>query len=131
VNSRYSFFSFLFIISLASILFSCSREEKLSPIPLPPTPVSTLEEQWGVVTSHLLRVRENPEKGAKILTHLRRGSVVEILTRTTKPEKIENIEGFWYQIDYKGLKGWVFGGYLKEFDSKVEALKYQKGLTGK
>ena len=120
--------SLLISITLFLVLFSCSKEEKLKPIPLPPAPISALEEQWGIVTSHFLRIRENPEKGAKILAHLRRGAIVEILTRTTKAEKIDDIEGYWYQVDYKGLKGWVFGGYIKEFESKSEAIKYRNSL---
>ncbi len=97
-------------------------------IPLPPTPVTSLGSQWGVVTSHFLRIRENPGRKAKILAHIRRGTVVEIITKTTKQDVIEKIKAYWYQVNYKGLRGWVFGGYLKEFESKAEALRFAKTL---
>ncbi len=110
------------------MFFSCSKKDELASIPLPPTPVSSLSNQWGVVTSHFLRIRENPDRKAKILAHIRRGTVVEIITKTTTQEVIEKVKGYWYQIDYKGLRGWVFGGFIREFESKSEALKFAKSL---
>ncbi len=121
-------YSIIFIFLLLFVFFSCSKKEEVSNIPLPPTPIAPLGSQWGVVTSHFLRIRENPGRKARILAHIRKGTIVEIITKTTKQEVIEKVKAYWYQIDYRGLRGWVFGGYLKEFESKTEALNFAKNL---
>ncbi|MCD6121105.1 MAG: SH3 domain-containing protein [Spirochaetales bacterium] len=120
--------SLFIIIALFSSLSSCKRKEEISTIPLPATPAFTIGTQWGVITSHFLRLRKNPDSKARILTHLRKGTLVEIMTKSTKREKIEGQDSYWYQINYNGLKGWIFGGYLKEFNSKNAALEYAKEL---
>ncbi len=121
-------YRFIVFFLLPLLFFSCAKEEKLTPIPLPPTPIASLSNQWGVVTSHFLRIREHPQRRAKILAHIRRGTLVEIITKSTKPETVENVRAYWYQIDYRGLRGWVFGGYIREFDSRAEATKFAESL---
>ena len=120
--------SFILSIALLSSVFSCTKKEKIPAIPLPATPVFTIRTEWGVITSHFLRLRKNPDSKTRILAHLRRGTIVEIMTKSTKRETIERQNSYWYQINYNGLKGWIFGGYLKEFNSKNAALEYAKEL---
>ena len=118
----------LLSISLLFVFISCSGKDEIRSIPLPETSVFPIHAQWGVVTSHFLRLRENPDSKATILAHLRGGTAVEILTRSTKREVIEGQNSYWFQVNYNGLKGWIFGGYLKEFNSKSAALEYTKEL---
>jgi len=120
--------SLILSITLFSTIFSCTKKERLPAIPLPSTPVFTIRTQWGVITSHFLRLRKNPDSKARILAHLRKGTIVEIMTKSTKRETIEGQNSYWYQINYNGLKGWIFGGYLKEFNSKNAAFEYAKEL---
>ena len=44
--------------------------------------------------------------------------------RSDAEDTVENEVGYWYRINYDGLKGWVFGSYLEIFDSRAQAEKY-------
>lgn len=108
---------------LSALCFSCSREKQIKypVIDLPPTPPINLETNWGVVLSSPLRLREAPSRESRALVSLWQGYVVEIFGQTAHMEKIEDRTSYWYQINYDGLQGWVFGGYLEIFDSRDDA----------
>jgi len=111
-----------------SLLGSCSRSGSSERVTLPPTPVLSIRSTWAVVKSPLLRVREEPSSQATVLSHIRMGAVMEILTRGDKEETIENEAAYWYRVDYQGLKGWVFGSYIELFDSRSKADKFSSTL---
>ena len=83
-QSRTGILSFLILVlSIAPMpLISCKKEQPVERIDLPPTPVLTLSTDWAVVRSPFLRLRAEPLQKAKITAHLRRGSVLEIISRT-------------------------------------------------
>jgi hypothetical protein len=97
-------------------------------IDLPPTPVLTLSTDWAVVRSPFLRLRAEPLQKAKITAHLRRGSVLEIISRTEAKDTIEEQSAYWYQVNYGGLRGWVFGAFLEVLDSKSQAERFAREL---
>jgi uncharacterized protein YgiM (DUF1202 family) len=97
-------------------------------VTLPPTPVLSIRSTWAVVKSPLLRVREEPSSQATVLSHVRLGAVMEVLTRADKEQTVENESAYWYRIDYQGLKGWVFGSYIEVFDSRSKADKFSSTL---
>jgi hypothetical protein len=107
-----------------STLVSCNRSGGTERVILPPTPVLSIRSTWGVVKSPLLRVRQDPSNQATVLSHIRLGAIVEVLTKSDKEESLENESAFWYRIDYQGLKGWVFGTYIEIFDSRTKAENY-------
>ena len=110
------------------MLGTCSRSGSSERVTLPPTPVLSIRSTWAVVKSPLLRVREEPSGQATVLSHIRMGAVMEVLTRADKEETVENESAFWYRIDYQGLKGWVFGSYIVLFDSRSKADKFSTTL---
>jgi hypothetical protein len=119
----------LLALSIAPLsLLSCEREQPVEHIDLPATPVLTLSTDWGVIRSPFLRLREEPLQRAKILAHLRRGSVLEIITRTESKETIDEASSYWYQVNYGGLRGWVFGAFLEVLDSKAKAERFAREL---
>lgn len=97
------------------------RPERLT---LPPTPVLSIRSTWAVVKSPLLRVRAEASSRSEVLSHVRTGVVVEVIARSDAEDTVENEVGYWYRINYDGLKGWVFGSYLEIFDSRAQAEKY-------
>ena len=127
-NKRsFNLFFFLILIILASLLGCQKQEERRYPdIELPVTPVLTLQTNWAVITSSHLRLREKADVSSPALNTLWKGSVIEILSQTSNQETVEDITDYWYQISYDGLKGWVFGGYLKIFRSKDEAVRVSR-----
>ncbi len=109
-------------------LGACGRSGSSEQVTLPPTPVLSIRSTWAVVKSPLLRVREEPSSQATVLSHVRLGAVMEVLTRADKEQTVENESAYWYRIDYQGLKGWVFGSYIEVFDSRSKADKFSSTL---
>jgi hypothetical protein len=102
-------------------VIACSREGRIERVEFPATPVLSVRSTWAVVVSPLLRVREQPDNRSTVLQHLRQGVVVEVIGTSDREDEIEGQQGFWYRINYEGLKGWVFGPYLVMFDSRAAA----------
>jgi uncharacterized protein YgiM (DUF1202 family) len=100
---------------------SCGREGRIVRVEFPTTPVLTVRSTWAVVTSPLLRVREQPDSRSTVLQHIRQGVVVEVIGKSDREDEIEDQQDFWYRINYEGLKGWVFGPYLTLSDSRAAA----------
>jgi hypothetical protein len=101
----------------------CRREDPLTNLDMPTTPVLAIRANWGVVASPYLRVRSKPQPGAEVVAHLRNSSIVEILAKTSYPETVEGKSDYWYEIACDGIRGWVFGSYLEFHDSRQEAEK--------
>ena len=109
------------LVLTALTLVSCARKQQENVIHLPPTPVLKAAQQWGVVTSPQLRLREAPSINAKALITLWKGYTVEIVDRTQTEDTISGMSDYWYNINYRGLRGWVFGYYLDLYDSQQQA----------
>jgi hypothetical protein len=119
----------ILLLSIAPLsLLSCEKEQPVERIDLPPTPVLTLSTNWGVIRSPFLRLRDEPLQKAKIVAHLRRGSILEIISKTEAKETIDNVSSYWYQVNYGGLRGWVFGAFLEVLDSRSEAERFAREL---
>ncbi len=113
-----------FLLGCLLVLLSaaaCGRQPVTERIDLPPTPVLSIRSTWAVVTSPFLRVRDEPLAKARVLAHIRRGAVLEVLSRTERKEEQEEATSYWYQVSYEGLRGWVFGAFLEIADSKARA----------
>lgn len=103
------------------LFISCSGSSPYAGLKLPPTPVLTIQTYYGVVNFAYIRVRNEPLPDAALVTMLRAGSIVEIVTSSSNEETIEGKTDRWYQIQYQGRRGWVFGSYLQIFDSLDKA----------
>ncbi len=76
----------LFSAFALAALGGCGRSGSSERVTLPPTPVLTIHSTWAVVKSPLLRVREGPSSQATVLSHIRMGAVMEVLTRADKED---------------------------------------------
>lgn len=113
--------SCLCVLAAGWILVSCAPNHPYAGLKLPPTPVLTIQTFYGVVDFAYIRVRNEPLPDAALVTMLRGGSIVEIVTSSSNEETIEGKTDRWYQIQYQGRRGWVFGSYLKIYDSLDKA----------
>ena len=104
-----------------SVLASCRPADPAPAIRLPPTSVLSTRSTYAVVMENILRIRDQPSRDATVVHHIRRGDIVEVVSRTETTELVEGTEGYWYLVDYSGLKGWVFGGYLTLVGTRAEA----------
>ena len=113
---------FLFVLTL---LPSCKKDEVMQAINLPPTPILSMREKWGAITSSHLRLRSSPDSNSDVVTTFwnRRDVVLEVLSQSSEKVDVEGREGYWYQVSYDGLVGWVFGGYVELFGTKEQALR--------
>jgi len=113
---------------LILVLSGCRKSEETFTIELPPTEILSAKTNWAVISSSHLRLREKPLVDATAVTTLWRGSVLEVLSRSESKLVVEGQIDFWYQINYDGLQGWVFGAYLELFDTKDKAEKASREL---
>jgi uncharacterized protein YgiM (DUF1202 family) len=109
-------------------LLCCGRSGGTERVSLPATPVLSIRSTWAVVKSPLLRMRQEPSSKSIVLSHVRMGSLVEVLTKWDKEDTVENETAYWYRVDYQGLKGWVFSSYIEIFDSRSKAEQYAARL---
>jgi len=105
----------------ALFLTACSGSNPYAGLKLPATPVLTIQTFYGVVDFAYIRVRNEPLPDSALVTMLRSGSIVEIVTSSSNEDTIEGKTDRWYQIQFQGRRGWVFGSYLKIFDSLDKA----------
>jgi hypothetical protein len=119
----------LFLGGCVFLLAGCQREDPLTGLDMPTTPVLAIRANWGVVASPYLRVRSKPQPAAEVVAHLRNSSIVEILAKTSYPETVEGKSDYWYEIACDGIRGWVFGSYLEFHDSRQEAEKASQEIV--
>jgi hypothetical protein len=106
----------------------CSEVKEKSSIVLPATPALVMQTSWAVITSSHLRLRDSPSIESRAEATLWRGSILEIVSKNSAKEIVDDEEGYWYRINFDGLHGWVFGAYLKTFQSRVEAEESSREL---
>ncbi len=118
----------IMILILLFMIIGCKKEVVLKDINLPATPVLSVKNRWGVIESSHLRLRKRATVESPAITTLWRGYVLQIVSQGSQKEIIEDNENYWYQINYDGLNGWVFGSYLKLFATKDTAERASKEL---
>ena len=70
---------------------------------------------FSVQSSEGLRVRKTPDLAGEKVGLLKNEQIVRATQKTEKVDSVDGISSHWYYINYRELRGWVFGGYLKEF----------------
>jgi len=85
------------------------------------------EKPLRIVIASGVRVAAEPRSGTKIVGLLPIGTVVEILNRTEKPEIVDNIKEYWYQLKLtNGDIGWLFGSWTRPFEKKQAVAIYRQ-----
>ncbi len=118
----------VYITLLILLLGGCGKDESYPDIKLPATPLLSISSRWGVITSTYLRMREKPDVNSRPITTLWKGYVLEVVSRNPEKKTVDDREGYWYQVTYGGLQGWVFSTYLRFFDSREEAERNSREL---
>ena len=120
----------LVLLLLSNLFLSCKDEKSIADIELTATKVLSIQSRWSVINSTHLRLREQPDLNSKAITTLWKGYVLEVISQNTISETLDDEEGYWYQVKYGGLQGWVFGAYLQFFDSKENAERSSREIKG-
>lgn len=118
----------IFLLFVALIFYpSCfgKKDNKLT-IELPITQVLEQSANYAVIISSHLRLRPEPSVKSKAVTTLWKGYILEILSKSSKQYSVEGATDFWYQINYDGITGWVFGAYIDIYPHLDKALEVIK-----
>jgi uncharacterized protein YgiM (DUF1202 family) len=110
------------------LLFSCGENGRERRIELPSTPIISSYSKWAVVTTDYLRIRSGPGEDSAMLASTGMGAVARILSRAQPAGDQGDTRPVWYQIEIKGMRGWVVGTDLRFFGSESEARTYAEGL---
>ncbi len=98
----------VFIVFLILSVFSC-RNNKVEIVEIP-EPYYEIYRFVSAIPS--LRLRDNPSQDGEKIGSLPYGSKVRILQITGGELVIEGERGYWTEIMFEELSGWVFGGFL-------------------
>ena len=123
-------FCIVILLLFSSLFLSCKDEKTTFDIDLPATSVLSVQSRWSVINSTHLRLREQPDLNSKAITTLWKGYVLEVVSQSSIKVTLEDEDGYWYQVKYGGLQGWVFGAYLKFFDTKDNAERSSREIKG-
>jgi uncharacterized protein YgiM (DUF1202 family) len=66
----------------------------------------------AVQTAAGLTMREQPNTGGKSIIVIPDGTIVKIIDKGTAEETIAGKTSVWFQVEWNGNRGWVFGGFL-------------------
>lgn len=121
---RRAFWSFLAVLFVTG----CQPQKIPDGLVLPPTHLKTLQTSWAVIDFPLLNIRKEPHRTSDQVTMLRVGTIVEILSSTADFDEIDEKKDRWYQIQHLGMRGWVFGAYVKIYDTLDKARDSARAL---
>ena len=107
------------VVLAACLSASCVKEEPPAALDPPPTPVLTAESRWAVVNRPYVRVLEEPAAGSAVSGMLRKGDIVEVVSKVGE----EDGRTYWLGIDGPdgGTAGWVPDSSLDVYDSPDRA----------
>ena len=81
-------------------ILSCHNEETAWEIELPPTPILTGTTGWGVVNTSYLKIYLNPDDDHYVVTTLREGDIVKIVSVHYLKNDRGRLLGVWYHINW-------------------------------
>ena len=116
----------LLLVVTAAAPTACRKQETdAQELTLPPTSVISTSEQHGIVAADSLRVRVQPSARAEVLSHFRRGEVVQVLQRGEFQERVAGNLAYWFEVNHQGVRGWVFGFHLELFAPGTDIAEVQ------
>jgi hypothetical protein len=113
--------TFTAAVLLMIVLAGCGEGDRVDQVELPTTPVLSLRAGWAVVSATYARVLESPDPESSIVGHLRRGVVLEIVSKSNYTERVGEATDFWYQVRSENFSGWVFGSAVELYNSRERA----------
>jgi hypothetical protein len=67
----------------------------------------------GVIRTNSVNLRKEPLLNSSVITNLTKGEIVEIIEKTDKKQKINNMNDYWYHLKVDDNKsGWIYGYFL-------------------
>lgn len=118
-----SFCKFIFVASLF-LVSSCSKKnEKIVFDSSEPFGISP-QTQWALVISPYAPIYKEPDFQSIVVTHIRRGEILEVEGRKTTKLNEETIK--WIAVK----EGWIVTSELEIFSNKLRAENASRKLAG-
>jgi hypothetical protein len=123
----------IYFFLLLTIIFSCKFIgcKKKPDIDLPITKMPLDSNEWAVAKFQYSRLREEPQEDSKIVNYIPLGKVIKVLKKDNNVTKFENVQNYWYYIDYNGEKGWIFGTFLEIYNDYNQAFQKSNEILTK
>ncbi len=113
----------IILITLAALaLAACAREPEEKKIELPSESALSLYRGWGVILTNYIRLRVTPDAEGVEITALGKRALVRVLDKG-KRETVKGVTDFWYEIEARSSRGWLFGAHLAVYHTREEAEK--------
>ncbi|TGM07095.1 SH3 domain-containing protein [Leptospira jelokensis] len=71
-------------------------------------------EHFYNIAKPSLNIRKDPNELSQKIGSVEFGKIVSVISKEKIPAKINNSNGFWVKIEYKGSTGWVFDSNLSK-----------------
>lgn len=101
----------LAIVATVAVL-GCSQDD--ASVSLPETPVLSGRDRFVLAVDPYVRVYTGPERTSPIVTHLRRGDVLAVESRTPDER--------WIEVRQLSLQGWIEREGVRSFSSREQAI---------
>jgi hypothetical protein len=123
---RKSRFSLGIGLSLLALFFaSCSGKRSLESIELPPTPVISETDRYGLILDPYISLRDQPGETGVTVAHARRGDIMAVLGKKLVSESGES--EVWVNLE----SGWVNEQSIQLFSGKDKAENAASSLITK
>ena len=130
MRKRYILFCFFILFILIS---SCKNNEASNKndwqIDLPVTKIPQAINQWAINKYPFIKLRMEPTEESKIVYYLPIGAIIKVLKKDSELSSFDNEKNYWYNIDYEGETGWIFGSFIEVFNTYEEALKRSEEIV--
>jgi hypothetical protein len=99
------------------------------------TPAETKKTSgFGIINVDRLRLRADNDLHSKTLRYLDKGDIVRIIDKDNDRVRIDDMEDYWYEIEYNGITGWIFGYYVdlySDYESaRIGSGRYASSQSG-
>jgi Bacterial SH3 domain len=112
------------ILIILPFFYSCEKNKDNLYLPFKPHIKENVEQEsqsFGVITVNRLRMRSDNDIHSKTIMYLDKGEIVTVLKKNGEKVKVGEVEDYWYQIEYNGTKGWIFGYFFDIYQSPEDA----------
>jgi len=75
-----------------------------------------------------MKLRKGPSMATQQIGYIPNRGQIKIYDLKGPEETLYNIKSNWFKVEYSGVKGWMFGGYVKVFEKKLSTKKSLSGI---
>jgi hypothetical protein len=97
---------------------------------LPAEPAFKPDPNCRFVTAAGLKFREKPDLNSKTIQIIPQGKIITVIETKKEKQTITGVEGRWAKARYRWEEGWVFDGFLSDFNINKKD-KQLNDITGK